>query len=230
MAPVRQERLRALAPRLVVEEHREQDHAGRDDLGDRHKTADHPPVVALALDEAEDHPEQTGRGQAHAGEVDAVAASRPQVRDQQQGEGEGEDADRQVHGEDRAPAEVGDEKAADGRPGDDSEAGDHAVDGEDAAPLVDRKQRHHQGQSLRGEDRRAESLQPPRDDELRRVLREGAEAGGDGEDHDAHGEDVARAVDVAQPRRRDQEDGVEQAVGVQDPQHLVEARVQTVED
>ena len=123
-----------------------------------------------------------------------------------------------------------DEKAANGRPGNDREAGDHAVDGEHAAALLHGKQRHHHRQSLRGEHSCAEALQRAREDQLRRILGQPAEGGCDREDHDTDCKKVAGAVDVAEPRRCDQEHGVKQAVGVEHPQHLVEARVETVEE
>jgi len=153
-----------------------------------------------------------------------------EVRDQEQGQRERDHAERQVHGEDRAPAEVADEKAAHRRAGHDRESGDRAVDGEHAAALFGGEERQHQGQPLRREHGGAKSLEPARQNQLRRVLGQGAEAGGDREDDDAHGEEVARTVDVAEPRRADQKDGVEKAVGVQHPQHLVEARVQPAEN
>ena len=159
-----------------------------------------------------------------------MAAARPEIGDQEHRQAEGDDADREVDGEDRAPAEMGDEEAADGRPGDHSEARDDAVDGEHPASLLDREQRHHQRKALRREQRGAKALQPAREDQLGRVLCQGAESGRDGEDHDADGKKVARPVDVAEPCRGDQQHGVQEAVGVEHPQHLVEARVKTVKD
>src|SRR2546428_2425377 len=62
------------------------------------------------------------------------------------------------------------------------------------------------------------------------ILGQPAERGRDREDDDADRKHLARAVDVAEPGRCDQEHRVEQAVGVEHPQDLVEAGVQSVED
>ncbi len=87
-----------------------------------------------------------------------MTAARAQVWNHQHRECEGEDADRNVHGEDRAPAEVGHQETANGWAGDDREAGKHSIDGKHASAPLRREERNHQGQALGCENRGTKTL------------------------------------------------------------------------
>ena len=119
---------------------------------------DGPPLEALALDQAEDHAEEAERGDRDAEDVKTMTPTRAQVRDHQQGSGENEDPDGDVDVEDPAPAEVGDDEAAEGRPGHDRESRDDAEHREDPTALVGREDREHDRQALGGQDRGAHAL------------------------------------------------------------------------
>jgi hypothetical protein len=108
-----------MAPGLLDHEDEEQQDPGPDDLRDGDKSADGPPVVALALDEAEDHPQETARCQKHTEQVELVPAPGPKIRHQEESEEECRESNRDVDVEDRRPAKVGDQEAAERPTGED---------------------------------------------------------------------------------------------------------------
>ena len=105
-----------------------------------------------------------------------MAPSRAEVGDDEHRERQDDDADGKVDGEDRAPAEVAHEHAADGGAGDHGKPGDRSVDREHPAAPIGREQGEHERQALRRDHRGAESLQGAGHDELRRVLGKSAQA------------------------------------------------------
>src|SRR5438309_1343304 len=107
---------------------------------------------------------------------EAMAPSRAEVGNDEHRERQDDDADRKVDGEDRAPAEVAHEHAADGGAGDHGKPRDRSVDREHPAAPVGREQGEHERQALRRDHRGSESLKGAGHDQLRRVLGESAQA------------------------------------------------------
>ena len=83
---------------------------------------------------------------------------------------------------------------------------------------------------MRREHRGAESLCATGKDELRRVMGQPAECGGNRENDHAGREHVARPEDVAQPSGGDEQHGIDQAVAVQHPENLVQRRAQIIDE
>ena len=117
-----------------------------------------------------------------------------------------------------------DDRAADERPERDGEAGDRAPGAEREAAALGRDGVREDRQGQRGDDRGAEALEGPGDDEQVAGRGERRERGRAGEQGDADDEHPLAAEAVAEGGAGQQEDGEGQGVGVDRPLELRTAR------
>ena len=212
------------------DEQDEEDQAAADNLCDRHACTNHAPVVALTLDQPEGDCEERDGAEENADEVEAMAATRPQVGYEGKRRRDRGDADWDIDEEDPAPVDAGHHQAAQGRADHSPKASDCAPDPEGGPAPVLRKEPRNEGQRLRREERSADALEHPGGDQLMAVWRQSTPGRGGGADRRAGDEDVARPGDVAQIAGNDQKHAEGQQVGVENPEHLVERRVQAAHD
>ena len=173
-----------------------------------------PPVIALPLNQPEDDGKQGATGEQDPDRVEILIPAETNAGKQPDAKGKGDDPDRHIDPEHRLPAEVGDEKTAEGRTRYRGDAGDGAPDTKGRPALVGRKDVCQDAQRLRGEDGAADSLDDTRQNQLPGTLRQAAADRRQGEDRQPDQEEALGAIHVAQPARRDQQHGVDEDVGV----------------
>ena len=205
-------------------------YAGRDGLPDRDWTEHRAPVLWLALDQAVNDPKEADAGEQYTDQVEVVSLALPEVGDNQKRGNQDGDANRDVEIEDRAPGEIGREPAAHGRARSGSQAGHCPPYAKCGTPPLAREDGGDDGQGLRRHQGATHALDDAKRNQLTRVLGEAAGSAGGGEDHEAGGEYIALPEQVAQSSGRNQQDRVDQDVGVQDPEDLIERRLEPVDD
>ena len=156
-----------------------------------------------------------------------MVAARTEVGDDPESRRQRGDSDRHVDEENPAPIDVGDDGAANGRSSYGGEPGHATPDSECRSAALRRKDRGEDRERLRGQERTADSLQNACGDQLGRVLRKATKRGSHREDEKADGEEVALPVKVPEPTRGDEQNRVDQDVGVEHPQDLIQRRVQS---
>ena len=102
-------------------------------------------------------------------------------------------------------------------PNRDCETGEPAVDPDDHPAPLSRESGRQDGQTERQDDRAAEPLHRPGDDQVGRVRRQGAGDGSDGEQGEPAGEDLPPSEPVAERGGGDDASGEGDAVSVQRP-------------
>ena len=210
--PERQQRV--LHPLLDDHEGHQED-GGRGEQHDRHGRA---PAVGPSLGEAVDEGEQaTGHGHG-AGDVVAVVGRGPALGDVAEGRHGRHDGDRHVDQEGPAPrGELGQESTEDEADGG-SAAGDAAVDGERAGPLLGLGEGHGEQRQGGGRHDRGECpLQGTGTEEHGRVLGQATQGGGGGEADQADDEHPLAPEVVGDPAAQEEQAGEGQRVGRQHP-------------
>ncbi len=136
-----------------------------------------------------------------------------------------DEAERHVEPEHPRPADR-DERAAEHRPDDEADSGDHGVRPHREAELLLRECVGDERGGVREQERPADALQDAPEDELRAAAGEaGAERCGR-EDEEAEHVCVLAAEEVGEPSRRQHEDGGDDHVDEDDPDELQQRRVQ----
>ena len=138
----------------------------------------------------------------------------------------GREADGDVDPEDPVPVEPLHEHASEQRSERDAEAGDRRPEAERGGAALGREGGREQRQRERHEQSGAESLHGARDHELRQVRRQGAGRGGRCEHQEAGDQHAPAAVAVAECGSREDEDGEDEDVCVDDPLQAIERDAQ----
>src|SRR5262249_22611383 len=128
------------------------------------------------------------------------------------------------------PAPVDEDPSAQDRCADRGERVQATKHAEGGAPAVFWKEAGDESQTLGCEQPAADPLEDSSPDQLPRVLGEAAGGGSKGEEGETCGEDVALPEAVAEPARWDEEYGVDEQVGVDHPEHLVERGAEVTDD
>src|SRR5439155_20152602 len=118
------------------------------------------------------------------------------------------------------------DRAAQGRSGNCRETGDSTPYTKGSAAPLWRKDRGQDGERLRRQQGAADTLQDAGRDQLLGVLGQSAEGRGEREDQKADREQVALAIEVAKATGGDQQHGIDEDVCVDDPEDLIERRVE----
>src|SRR5256886_419807 len=230
------------ASAIPQDKEHEQDDAGGKQTGDaeetpvtaggveRERVGEGGPVIALALDQAEDQGEERTAGEQNAHRIQVLVATQPDSRKQPDAQDERDDADRDIDPEVRLPAEIRNEKAAQRRAGDRGNAGDRTPGPKRRPAPVGGKDVRQDTERLRGQNRAADALDDAGQNKLARTLGEAATDRGEGEDRQANEEESLGAVFVAQSSGGDQQHGIDEDVRVQHPEDLVEAGVESIDD
>ena len=187
------------------------------------------PVVGLPFLQGEDDHEHAEAGQQHAEQIEAVLLG-GQVGNQPEGQPQADDSDRDVDEEDPLPAEPVDQDTAGQRSdqsGDPGRGTPHAhrhpapLGGEDPGD---------RGQRLRGEQRRADTLQYAGGDQHADGVGETAPQRRGREHRQAEQVEVLRPEAVAESARQQQRHRKAKQIGAGHPDHRVVAGVQLLHD
>jgi AAA ATPase domain len=187
------------------------------------------PPGGVAAHERPDDPEQTGAGEADAGQVDGLVGA-VALGELGAGEGKGEKPDRDVEPEDPLPADALRDGAADERSDRDREALDPAPGAERGAALLGWDRAGEDGERERSDDRSPQALECASGDQ--QLDRRGERGGGgpEGEDAEAGDEHAATAEAVPERGTGQQQDGEGQGVAVDGPFERVDPAAELLLD
>ena len=179
-------------------------------------TWDAGPAEVVAVDDAPHDREQAGADEAEARDVEptfgAVALGQAQ-----RGERHHDEADRHVEPEDPVPVEALGDGATDDRSDRDGQAGDAAPRPEREGSTLRRDRGGQDGQGERGDERAADALDGPGEDEDVGGRGQGGQGRAAGEDGHADQEDPLAAESVTEGGAGQQQDGEGERVGVDHP-------------
>ena len=133
-------------------------------------------------------------------------------------------AERDVEPEDPVPGDR-DERAAEHRPDHEPDRGDHRVRAHREAELLARERVGDQRGGVGEQERAADPLQDPPEDQLRPVGREAGAQRREREDHEAADVGLLAPEQVGQPARGEHQHGRGDHVGEDHPHELEDARV-----
>ncbi len=214
---------------LPPHEDAEHEQADADEQRHREDPADGPPVVGLALLDAEDQAEHADRrrGPRRPGRTSGCASP---AGHQPQGEDEADQSDRHVDEEDPLPAGAVDEQAADQRTDERRDPRRGAPQGHRLPALVGGEGPGDDRHGLRRHQRRAQALDDASHDQLGDRPGQPAPQGGGGEQGEPDEIDVLRPEPVTQPAGDEQGHRIRQQVGAGDPDDGVHVGVQPADD
>ncbi len=168
-----------------------------------------------------DHPEEdaahAGRGEHGAREVGPARHGVLGLRHDPGDADERQHHDGDVEDEDGAPPEVFQQHAAEQRAEHHAQRGDRAPASDGGAALLGGEDVDQDRQGARHEERSADAHQSAGGDDLPRLLREGAERGGDAEDGQAHQQHLLAPEAVREAAGGEQDTGQHQGVRVHEP-------------
>jgi hypothetical protein len=208
-------------------DHRE---AGEANDGQHNGTSDHPrvPAARRELDKGVGEPREPQGAEPSAGDVRVPALPRRggRLRDVPVGDGDDDGSDRQVDEEDRAPTDAPDEPATNEgtyRCGYPAEARPRTYG---SSSVFGAERRLDDREARRCQQRAADALDGTRPYERRAVRREPAGERSEREEHRAHDEDAAAAVQVSERAAEQDKSRQRDEIPVDDPLQAREAHVE----
>ena len=160
------------------------------------------PAVRVRLDEPVREREEADRGRRETGQVEPLVRLVARLVDEQEAGGDGQDADGDVDEEDPAPVDVLGQQPADERADRERERRDAGPDADRGAALAGRERRRDDRERRGVHERRADTLDHARGDQLLARAREPAPERREREDRDPDDEDRAGGRTRPRPCRR----------------------------
>jgi hypothetical protein len=199
---------------LPADEGREQNASRREETDRLGRS----PAVVVRLRNREDQGEETAGDEHRAGRVEALGERVAALREQQRRQPKRREPDRDVDVEDPRPAEPVGQHAAEQDAGDSAEGADRAPHAERGVPLATLRERRHQDRQSGGrDDRRAEALERPGDDQCIVGPGQAGDERCDAEEDEAADEQATSPEKIGGTTAEQKEASEEQRVGADYP-------------